>query len=224
MDESVFMLTRAEPTSRPWLLGYSPAEPGDPSVGKAGTEDGWTDEIKILSFTWLSVERLVEQMRMGREGCSLRGDPRWSDSRESRWKQGHLQTPTAHHQTWTHKLWPLRGWSYLITQMTKSKKKKSTCVTAYWAKDKYSTRTSRPWFSSFRNSLTHLRRDRGQSHGPTATPMLVIMINNNERKRKKKKKGKNSKPNMVCAERNLKLSKCLSWFLDPPSELLKTDR
>lgn len=106
----------------------------------------------------------------------------------------------------------------------KKQEKKSTCVTAYWAKDKYSTRTSRPWFSSFRNSLTHLHRDRGQSEGPTATPMLVIMINNNERKRKKKKKGKNSKPNMVCAERNLKLSKCLSWFLDPPSELLKTDR
>lgn len=102
--------------------------------------------------------------------------------------------------------------------------KKSTCVTAYWAKDKYSTRTSRPWFSSFKNSLTHLHRDRRQSQVTTATPTVAIMIKNNKRKRKKKKKGKNSKPNMVCAERNLKLSKCLSWFLDPPSELLKTDR
>lgn len=29
-------------------------------------------------------------------------------------------------------------------------------MTAYWAKDRYSTRTSSPRFSSFRNSLTHL--------------------------------------------------------------------
>lgn len=34
-----------------------------------------------------------------------------------------------------------------------------TYVTAYWAKDRYSTRTSRPRFSSLRNSLTHLQRD-----------------------------------------------------------------
>lgn len=34
-----------------------------------------------------------------------------------------------------------------------------TYVTAYCAKERYSTSTSRPLFSSFRNSLTHLRRD-----------------------------------------------------------------
>lgn len=114
---------QAEPTSHPWQLGYSPAEPWDPSVAIAGTEDRWMDYVKILSLTWLSVERLVEQMRMGREGCSLRGDPRWSDSTESRWKQAHLQTLTAHHQTWTHKLWPLLGWSYLITEKDKKQEK-----------------------------------------------------------------------------------------------------
>lgn len=34
-----------------------------------------------------------------------------------------------------------------------------TYVTAYCAKERYSTSTSRPLFSSFRNSLTHLKRD-----------------------------------------------------------------
>lgn len=35
-----------------------------------------------------------------------------------------------------------------------------THVTAYWAKERYSTRTSRPRFSSLRNSLTHLHPKR----------------------------------------------------------------
>jgi len=34
-----------------------------------------------------------------------------------------------------------------------------TYVTAYCAKERYSTSTSRPLFSSFKNSLTHLKRD-----------------------------------------------------------------
>lgn len=36
-----------------------------------------------------------------------------------------------------------------------------TYVTAYCAKDRYSTNTSRPLLSSFKNSLTHLETQKG---------------------------------------------------------------
>lgn len=52
-----------------------------------------------------------------------------------------------------------------------------THVTAYWAKDKYSTRTSRPRFSSFRNSLTHLQQENSEQSesGPGPGPKLGLI-------------------------------------------------
>lgn len=50
-----------------------------------------------------------------------------------------------------------------------------TYVTAYCAKERYSTRTSRPLFSSFRNSLTHLKRggERSQQNQTTVHDIYV---------------------------------------------------
>lgn len=46
------------------------------------------------------------------------------------------------------------------TWNSKAHKPSFTYVTAYCANDRYSTRTSRPRFSSFRNSLTHLLKNK----------------------------------------------------------------
>lgn len=51
---------------------------------------------------------------------------------------------------------------------------KSTYMTAHWAKDRYSTRTSRPLFSSLRNSRTHLGRARARRGHCSPTPSMVF--------------------------------------------------
>lgn len=48
------------------------------------------------------------------------------------------------------RLWTGEVWRWGCTHMT-----------AHWAKERYSTRTSRPLFSSLRNSLTHLCKQKG---------------------------------------------------------------
>lgn len=43
-----------------------------------------------------------------------------------------------------------------------------TYVTAYCAKERYSTSTSRPLLSSFKNSLTHLKREENELNSTTS--------------------------------------------------------
>lgn len=54
----------------------------------------------------------------------------------------------------------------------REKELRATYVTAYCANERYSTSTSRPLFSSFKNSLTHLRRD-GQRWVSTQTLIQI---------------------------------------------------
>lgn len=86
-------------------------------------------------------------------------------------------------------------------------------MTAYWAKDRYSTSTSRPLFSSLRNSLTHLWR----------TKHLITFSQLNTSKAWNKLNSLDS-PNVIGPKRYLQLSEHLSWLLNSPPKFLWRNR
>jgi len=93
--------------------------------------------------------------------------------------------------------------------------KGTTYVTAYWAKDRYSTSTSRPLFSSLRNSLTHLWRTKHWITCPF--PNWIPQKSENELNWL-------DSPDVIGPKRYLQLSEHLSRLLNSPPKFLWRNR